>query len=448
MTISSDKIFYKHLWKLTIPLFLQQLLRISVDTINFIMLGSIDQIQMSALSQANQIFFVYFALCNGLASGCAVLVSQHWGKKDYNSISIIIAQSLRVVFVFGMLVSILVGLFPEMFMRIYSSDAQIIAIGSQHLRKVCLMYTICAISTTTLASSRALEQVRVVLVTNIISYGVNIFLDYILIFGKLGIAPMGIEGVAVGTIIARIVEFLICGMFFIKDPAIPFMLRDLKLFDADLRKMLFKVSLPIVGHELVWSLGTSSGAMITGQMGKSAVAGYNVTNVLYELCATLGNGYLTAASVVLPMSLGKGEIDEAKKQANSILLIALAIGFSMSLITLLVKNSFLSLYVLDTDALKYAKQFINIIAVIWPFSLIEMVTMVSILRSGGDGKVGFYTDLIVMWFICIPLAFLAFKNHAQPWMIVAIIKGIIVLEAVVGWTRVFQYKWVKNLPNN
>ena len=449
MFLSNDKNFYKHLLRLTIPLFFQQLLRISVDTVNSIMLGSIDQIQMSALSQANQIFFVYYAICNGIASGASVLLAQHWGKKDYNSISTIIAISIRIVTLFGLIVSILVGLFPQLFMRIYSSDPQIILIGSSHLRRVALMYTVCGISTLLLGASRALEQVRIILFTNIVSYGVNIFIDYILIFGKLGFSPMCIKGVAIGTIIARFVEFIICVTFFLRQPEIPFVLKDLKLKDDELRNKLIKVSTPIVAHEIVWSLGTSSGAMITGQLGKSAVAGYNVTQVLYELFASLGNGYLSAAAVVLGMSLGKGETLEAKKQANSIMAIAISIGLTLSMLTLLVKNPFLKLYALDIEALSYARQFISIIAFIWPFSLMEMVTMVSILRSGGDGKVGFYTDIVVMWLICIPLAsYFAFKINAQPMVIVAIIKGIIVLEAIVGTYRVFQYKWVKDLTNN
>lgn len=449
MTLSQDRSFYRQLLRLTFPIFLQQLLKISVDTIDSLMLGSIDQIQMSALSQANQIFFVFSTICNGFSAGCCVLVSQYWGKKDYDSISVIISHALRIVTVFGMIVSVLVGLFPQFFMRIYSSDPMIISIGAEHLRRISLMYTMFAVSNMIFGASRGIEQVRIILVSNIFSYSVNILLDWLLIFGRFGFPKMGIRGVAIGTVVARFIELLFCGTFFLKEPGIPFMLKDLKRSDRKLRNSLIKVSAPIVAHEIVWSLGTSSGAMITGQLGRSAVAGYNVMYVLYELCATVGNGFLNASNVVLGMTLGKGEKEEAKRQAHSILAIALAIGLSMSAITLLVRNGFLSLYDLDPDALRYAKQFILIIACIWPFSLIEMVTMVSILRAGGEGKVGFYTDIVVMWMICIPLASLfAFRLHAQPWIVVAIIKNIIVLEAIVGIISVYSYRWVRDLTSD
>ena len=449
MFFENDKKFYYQLLRLTIPLFLQQLLRVSVDTLNSIMLGSIDQIQMSAMSQANQVFFIYFAICSGLSIGCCVLVSQYWGKKDIDSISTVMAHGLRTAFVFGMTVTILVYIFSNNIMHIYSSDMTIVETGTNYLRKICLMFVACGLSLMIFGQSRGVEQVKIVLFTNIISYSVNILLDYILVFGKLGFRPMGIDGVAIGTIIARYIELLICALFFFNHVEIPFTIKDLKKSDDKIRKAYFDVSLPIVAHEVVWSLGSSSGAMITGQLGKSAVAGYNVTSVLYDLFATIGNGFISACGVVLGMSLGKGETEKAKRQANSILLIALIMGICIGIITYFVKDDFLKLYSLDNQAINYFRQFSNILCFIWPFSCIEMVTMVAILRAGGDGKFGFYTDIVVMWLICIPLAWLcAFKFNAPAWIIVGIIKTIIVLEAIAGLSRVFTYKWVKDLTHD
>ncbi|MBR0385063.1 MAG: hypothetical protein IJI05_00780, partial [Erysipelotrichaceae bacterium] len=95
---------------------------------------------------------------------------------------------------------------------------------------------------------------------------------------------------------------------------------------------------------------------------------------------------------------------------------------------------------------EYARQFMTVISIVWPFSMIEMVTMISILRAGGQGKVGLYTDIVVMWMICIPLAsWLAFRVNAEPWMTVAAIKVIIVLEAIIGIINVYRYRWLKDL---
>ena len=179
MKFSNDKEFYSKLLRLTIPIFLQNLLRVSVDTFNSIMLGSIDQIQMSAISQANQIFFVFYTICNGISAGCCVLVAQHWGKRDYDNIATIIAHALRTVAVFALVISSLVFLFPETFMRIYSSDPEIVMVGAQHLRRICFMYVACGLSVVIFGACRGVEQVRIILITNIVSYTINILLDYV-----------------------------------------------------------------------------------------------------------------------------------------------------------------------------------------------------------------------------------------------------------------------------
>ena len=141
-----DKNFYRNLLALTFPIMLQQLLRISVDTVNSILLGSIDQLQMSAVSQANQVFFIFYTICNGFAVGTCVLVAQYWGRKNVEAIRTILAISLRAIAIFGVIVSVLVIAFPTAFMRIYSSDPALIELGAGYLRLVALMYTPCAIS--------------------------------------------------------------------------------------------------------------------------------------------------------------------------------------------------------------------------------------------------------------------------------------------------------------
>ena len=125
------------------------------------------------------------------------------------------------------------------------------------------------------------------------------------------------------------------------------------------------------------------------------------------------------------------------------------IGLILGGVTLAARGPFLSLYNLEPDAVAYARQFMAVIAVIWPFSLLEMVGMVGILRAGGDGQTGFYSDIVIMWMICIPLAALAaFVWSAPPVVVVAILKTIIALEAIVGVLRIRSMKWIKDLTRH
>ena len=445
-----EKSFYKNIFFLTFPLVFQQLLRLSVDTLNSMMLGNIDQLQMSAVSQANQVFFIFYTVCNGFGVGCCALVAQYWGRKDLESIKTVLATALRSIAICGLLVTAIVILFPERVMRIYSSDPALIELGASYLRIVAIMYTPCALSVMLFAGCRGIEQVGIFLKTNIISYPVNIILDYVLLFGKLGFPELGITGIAIGTVIARLVELSILATYvLVFEKRMTFKLRDLKRRDSLLSKDFAKVSAPIVAHEIIWSFGTSAGSMITGQLGTSVVAGFNVTTVLYDLCGSLGNGFLNACSVVIGKTIGMGNVKKVKKQSETIIFMGLILGLAIGLFTFLIRPVFLSLYSLTPEAESYAMQFMAVYAVIWPFSLLEMVGMIAILRAGGDGKTGFYTDIVSMWLTTIPLAAAgAFVFGWPPVVVVTIIKMTIVIEAIVGIIRVLSMKWVHDLTRH
>jgi len=81
--------FYSRILMLALPIILQQFLRVSVDTADSIMLGRIDQLQVSAVSQAQQIFFIFYTLCNGFSAGCCVLIAQYWGRQGKEEIRIL-----------------------------------------------------------------------------------------------------------------------------------------------------------------------------------------------------------------------------------------------------------------------------------------------------------------------------------------------------------------------
>lgn len=445
-----DRSFYAGLFSLTFPLVLQQLLRLSVDTVNSILLGSIDQLQMTAVSQVDQVFFVYYTVCNGFAIGCCVLVAQYWGQRNMEAIRTVLATGLRAAALFGLGFTLVVMAAPELVMRIYLKDPEALTLSASYLRKVAVMYLPCALSVMIFGGCRGVEKVRIVLVTNLISYSVNIFLDYALLFGAFGFPRLGTTGVAVGTVAARFLELAICGAYLLKfEKRIGFRLSFLRRHDRELGRDLLRVSAPIVAHEIVWSLGTSTGSMITGQLGTSVVAGYNVAMVFYNLCASLGHGFLNACSVTISKTIGMGRRDEVKRQAQTMILMGIGLGFLLGGITLASRGGFLSLYRLEPEAVGYARQFMVVLALIWPFSLVEMVGMVGILRAGGDGKTGFYSDIVIMWMICIPLAALgAFVWKLPPVAVVAILKAIIALEALVGIWRVLGMRWIRDLTRH
>ena len=320
---------------MSVPIILQQLLRVSVDTLDSIMLGRIDQVQMSAVSQAQQIFFIFYTVCSGFSAGCSVLIAQYWGRRDTESIKTLVAIGVRSIAVFGVLFSAVVMIWPERLLRIYSSDPELIRLGVPYLRIASLMYPVCAVSTMIFACCRGFEEMKVSFTTNVISYPLNVFLDFCPIFGNFGMPELGIRGAAVGTVIARVVELLIlCRFLFRKEKKLSMKLSDLKRRDRRLLGDFWKVGLPIVFHELIWSTGTTAGSSVTGQMGTTIVAGYNIANVYYQLMACVTNAILCSCSTTIGKTIGSGASkDRIQKEAYSMVLIGLVSGTLMGLPT-------------------------------------------------------------------------------------------------------------------
>ena len=442
--------FYRNILILALPIILQQFLRVSVDTLDSIMLGQIDQIQMSAVSQAQQIFFVFYTVCNGFAVGCCVLISQYWGKRDLDSIRTLFAVGVRYIAGFAIAVAAVVMIWPDKVMRIYSSDPELIALGVSYLRIAALMYLPCAVSSMLFACCRGIEEMKVSFTTNAISYPLNIVLDYCFIFGAFGFPELGIRGAACGAVIARLVELgVLCRFIFRREKRLKLVPRDMLRKDKKLSRDFLRVGTPIVAHEMIWSTGTTAGSSITGQMSTVIVTGYNVANVLYQLMACVMNGILHACSVTMGKTIGAGAgKDKIRQGAYTMVLIGCVGGTVLGVMTLLVGSAFVSIYTLTPDAAEYARWFMVIFAMIWPFSGMEMTGMIATLRAGGDGKTGFITDIFTMWLITIPLASLsAFVLGLSPYVVISIIKFNIVLEALVGIFRIRTMKWVRNLTS-
>lgn len=440
--------FYKGIIILSIPIILQQLLRVSVDTLDSIMLGRIDQIQMSAVSQAQQIFFIFYTVCSGFSAGCSVLIAQYWGKREKESIKTLVAIGIRSSAIVGILFSAVVLIWPDRLLRIYSSDPELIRLGVSYLRIAAVMYPMCAVSTMIFACCRGFEEMKISFAANIISYPLNVFLDFCLIFGNFGLPELGIQGAAVGAVIARGVELFILIVFlFRREKKLCMKFKDLFRKSKKLNADFWKVGMPIVCHELIWATGTTAGSSVTGQMGTTIVSGYNVANVYYQLMACSMNGILQSCSVTIGKTIGSGASKEKiQKEAHSMILVGLVGGGILGVLTLMFGGLFTRLYVLTPDAAAYARNFMLVFAAVWPFSGMEMTGMIAVLRAGGDGKMGLICDIFSMWLITIPLAAAsAFLFHLSPYLVVSIIKFNIAIEAMVGIWRIRTGKWMRNL---
>jgi len=282
---------YKKMAVIAVPVALQQLITVGINLMDTIMLSSMGDAQLSASSLAGQFITLFQIFCMGIGMGASVLTSRFWGMKDSNSLKKAITIMLRFLLVFAGVFTAATIISPSMIMRIYTNEQPLIDYGIIYLRWLIPTYICMGLSLTCTIVLRTVGQTLVPLVCSICAFFVNVFSNWVFIFGHLGAPRMEIGGAALGTLIARIFELcFICGYFFFVDKRIRYRLRDFFMNTRDLVREYFRVSIPVLISDGLLALGNNAVAMVMGRIGEAFVAANSVTVVVQQLSSVMITG--------------------------------------------------------------------------------------------------------------------------------------------------------------
>ncbi|MDE7016824.1 MAG: polysaccharide biosynthesis C-terminal domain-containing protein, partial [Lachnospiraceae bacterium] len=265
-------VFYRQIFKLVLPIIIQNLLSAAVSSADVVMLNSVGQSSISAVSLAAQYSSVLFMVFYGLGTGATILCAQYYGKGDLHAIQIVEGIAMR----FSILISLALACFavflPDGMMRIFTNDEELIRIGASYLRCMSVSYLCWGITEVYLAVLRSIGRVVVSTVMNVTAFSLNIFLNAVFIFGLFGAPKLGAMGVAIATSLSRLIELVLCfGVSFAsKDIKLDF--RYLFVRNKTLFSDFIKLSLPALGNDISWSVAFSMHSVIIGHLGTDAVA--------------------------------------------------------------------------------------------------------------------------------------------------------------------------------
>ncbi|MGI5893111.1 MAG: MATE family efflux transporter [Candidatus Merdivicinus sp.] len=448
--LRNDKEFFRLLIIIAIPIAAQNLVTFAIQMMDTIMLGAVGQTQLTAASLANQPFFVFTILTFGLASGASVLNAQYWGKGEVEPIRIITALVIKVAFAFSLLLSALILLFPEQVMRIYTPEEAVIAEGVKYLRIIVFSYIFYGVTATFLSTIRSVALIRISVVVYVTSLCVNTFLNWVLIFGKLGMPALGIQGAAIATVIARVVEFTMVVVYaFFIDKRLQLRPRDLLKYDKVLAHDYWRHGLPVVFNELLWSVGVSVQSMILGRLGEAVVSASQIASVVQQFATVFIFGIANAAAIMVGNAVGEGNIEKAHRRSNWLKYSAIGLGAFSGGFILLIRRLAVGFYNVPASTKALAEEMIMVQAGIVFFVGITAVGIVGILRGGGDTKRALMIDLCALWLVAVPAGLLsAFVFKAPALLVYACTKLDEPVKALAVFWRLRNAKWIKNVTRN
>ncbi len=442
-----DKSFYKQVCKIALPVAMQGLITTGVNTMDSIMVGTLGETQLSAVNLANQFINIFHIFCMGIGMGASVLVSRYFGAKDRPALKKTVSIMLRLCLIMSTLFCVATALCPGLIMRIYTDEAAIINHGITYLNWSVVTYYLLGLSVTCTLVLRNVNQVRIPLYTSIAAFFINVGANYVFIFGKLGAPRMEEAGAAIGTLIARIFEFvIICGFLFFKEKEIGFRLKDIFKPVGVLWKEYIRISIPVFISDGILALGNSSVAMVIGRLGESFVAANAVTTVTQQLSSVFTQGFSQAGAIVTGYTLGEGERKKAYEQGYAFLGLGIIFGLVAAGIILAISEPMIRAYNLEPTTQAIARQLMLSIAVIIVFQAANSIMTKGVLRGGGDTKMLMLTDNIFLWVASIPLGILAaFVFDMPAFWIYFFLKIDQVLKAVWCVIRLKSGKWIKKI---
>lgn len=446
---AENKRFYSQIFKLVLPIIVQNLLSVAVNSADVVMLNYVGQSSISAVSLASQYASVLFMVYYGLGTGATMLCAQYYGKGDYQAIRIVEGIAMRFSIIISTLIAIAAVSIPEVMMKVFTNDAELIAIGASYLRWVSIAYLCWGVIEVYLSVLRSIGRVSISTCLNVMAFILNIFFNAVFIFGLFGVPKLGAMGVAIATSLSRVIELFGCFIVsrYMRDVKLKFKYMFLK------NKMLLKdfihMALPALGNDVAWGLAFSMYSVIIGHLGNDAVAANSFVTVVRNLGTVFCFGIASAGGILVGNVIGEGDMKRAKAYASKVVRLTVVTGAIGGLIILAVMPLVLNVASLSEQAMHYLKYMMMINSYYVMGAAVNTTLIAGIFRAGGDSRFGFVCDVIDMWVYAVPLGFFAAFVLKLPVMWVYF---LLCTDEFVKWPWVIRHyrsgKWLKNITRD
>ena len=443
--------FYRQIWKLVLPILIQNLLSAAVNSSDVVMLNYVGQSAISSVSLASQYAGILFSVYYGLGTGATMLCAQYYGKKDLRAVEVVQGIALRFSLIISLGFSLCAGLIPKTMMKLFTDDAELIALGASYLRILSISYFCWGIIEVYFSVLRSVERVAICTVLNTMAFSLNIFLNAVFIFGLFGAPKLGVVGVAIATSSSRVIELIACFIVSATSKEVKLRLSDIFTKNRVLFRDFVRLSLPALGNDIIWGTAFSMYSVIIGHMGSDAVAANSFVIVVRNLGTIFCFGVASAGGILLGKIIGENQLEAAREGAKKVMkltIISAIVGGLIVLASMPVVLKFASAS-LSATAMHYLKWMLLINSYYISGTAVNTSLIAGIFRAGGDSRFGFICDTIDMWAYAVPLGFIAAFWLELP---VLVVYFLLCTDEFVKWPWVIKHyrsgKWLNNITRD
>ena len=425
---------------------IQNLFSAAISSVDVLMLNSVGQSAISSVSLAVQYSNILFSVYYGLGTGATMLCAQYWGKGDLRAIEKVEGIALRFSVLISSLFAFPAMLIPELMMKVFTNDPELIGLGAEYLRIVSISYLCWSVSDIYLSVLRSIERVKTSTALNVGALLLNIVLNAVFVLGLFGSPKMGVRGVALATTLSRLTQLIACFLVSAASRDIKIHLGNMFRKGGVLMQDFIRLSLPALGNDIVWGVAFSMYSVIMGHMGTDMVAANSISAVVRNFGCVMCFGIASASGIYVGKEIGAGHLEDAETGGVLSLRLTVAAGALGGILVGLATPLILRYASVSDTAAGYLKIMLLINTYYIMGAAVNTTLIAGLFRAGGDSRFGLICDTIDMWAYAVPLGFLAAFVFKLPPMVVYF---LLCTDEFVKWPWVLSHyrskKWLNNI---
>jgi len=441
-----NKAFYKTTLAIALPIMAQQFVTSFVNLIDNIMIGSVGSLALTSVTVANRVYLIFNSTMFGICGAAGIFIAQYYGAKDQQKCQKILNINLVCGFIIACLFVVALIAVPQQLIEIFTSSPQVINESMRYIQYAIFTYIPFAFSFSVMMALRAVGINKIQLLVGIITVATNTTLNYLLIFGNFGFPELGVQGAAIATAIARMIEMIIYLVILLRHQHLfYFSLSELLHLDMHLIRSMIKKAIPLTINEIFFSLGLAMIFLSYMRCDENLIAAISVVDTVMQIAYIIFGGLSSAVSILIGKRLGANEIEKAKDNAYKLITFGVIIGCAVGMIFIFIAPVIASFYNVE-DVIK---QTIVSLLTIKSFLLPVYVYNVCIfftLRAGGDTFSTMLMDSGFLWCAGVLLSTVISVFFAIPLVtLFTIVEACDVLKLFVATYFFKKGKWAKNM---
>lgn len=440
---------------IAIPIMIQNGITNFVAMLDNIMIGRVGTEEMSGVAVANQLMFVFNVSVFGMLSGAGIFGAQFYGSKDMKGFRDTFRFKVLSMVLFSLLGITLMHFKGEALISLYlqgdgntDKARETLQYGMQYLQIMLIGMLPYALAQGYASTLREMGETVAPMAAGVAAVVVNMVLNYVLIFGKLGAPRLGVAGAAIATVVSRFAE---CGIIVIwthrRAERLEFIqgaYRNLKV-PLNLVKRIFLKGSPLMVNEFLWSMGMATLTQCYSTYGLVVIGGLNISNTISNVCNVVWLAMGNTVAIIIGQLLGAGKMEEAKDTDRKLIFFSVASCVVLGSLLLLLSPLFPRIYNTTDEVRALATRFIMIAACLMPFQAF-LHSAYFTLRSGGKTVITFFFDSGFMWICSIPAAYLLSHFSGLPILATYLLcQCLDFIKCIIGYVLVKKGVWIHNI---